>query len=126
MNDKQFKKMDHNHALIMILLGLIAIILIIQPIHAQTITMSNPGSANSRDIAVYYPNGSMVGLYNDTSTIITDANESYIFTLVPVSSNPLTDPSDWLVNQAIPFVQSNVIGLIVICFAIGLIVVRIL
>jgi hypothetical protein len=38
-----------------------------------------------------------------------------------MESNPLTDPTDWINNQAIPFVQSNLIGLIAIMFFIGLI-----
>lgn len=56
----------------------------------------------------------MFGLYNSTSTIITDPNESYIFTMIPISANPLEDPGDWLTNTAFPFVQTNVLALMVI------------
>lgn len=85
---------------------------------AQTITFSAPGALTERDIAVYFPNQSMVGLYNSTSTITLDGNYSYIFVITPVASNPLEDPTSWLQNTAFPFVQSNVIGLIIIVFLI--------
>ncbi|MFA5382614.1 MAG: hypothetical protein WC356_05575 [Candidatus Micrarchaeia archaeon] len=123
---KEFKKIRANQktiALFVLLVGVIVILLSV-PADAQTITMSNPGASNSRDIMVYYPNGSMQGFYNDTSVITLDANESYIFTLKPLSSNPLTDPTDWLNNHAFPFVQSNAIAIIFICFVVGYLIMR--
>ena len=99
---------------VVMLLVLIALSAV--PVYAQTITMSNPGDSNSRDIAVYFPNGTMWGFYNDTSVITLDQNESYIFTLKPMTTNPLTDPTAWLSNVAFPFVQSNVVGMMVLVF----------
>lgn len=116
------KRQNNQFLLIVILLALMFLFMVIPPAEAQTITMSNPGASNSRDIMVYYPNGSMQGFYNDTSVITLDANESYIFTLKPLSSNPLTDPTDWLNNHAFPFVQTNVTAIIIICFVVGLLV----
>jgi hypothetical protein len=123
MDKEQFDKIDCNQTLIMILIGLIAIIMLTQSVHAQTITMSNPGASNSRDIMVYYPNSSLQGFYNDTSVITLDANESYIFVLKPLSSNPLTDPTDWMNNQAIPWVQTNVTALIAMAVIVSIAIV---
>jgi hypothetical protein len=100
---------------IILILGFAAIVLI-PASQAQTITMSAPGAITGQDIAVYWSNGSMYGLYNSTSTIVIDSNSSYLFTMVPKSTNPLESPTDWLTGVAFPFVQSNVIGLIILIF----------
>lgn len=87
---------------------------------AQTITMANPGGIAARDIMVYWPNGTMQGLYNSTSVIDLDNTSDYIFTMRPLSSNPLEDPSDWLTNTAFPMVQSNAAGLILSLALLGI------
>jgi hypothetical protein len=107
--------MKLNFALITLL---VLIALAIFPVHAQTITMSNPGGIAERDIIVYYPNGTMQGFYNSTSVITLDSSTDYIFTMKPLSSNPLEDPGTWLTNTAFPFIASNVIALIVLVFLI--------
>ena len=103
-----------NQILIITLLALIALVAF--PVHAQTITMSNPGGIAERDIIVYFPNGTMQGFYNSTSVISLDSSTDYIFTMKPLQSNPLEDPSTWLTGVAFPFVQSNVIGLLILVF----------
>jgi hypothetical protein len=96
--------------LIIMLLALIA--LVVFPVHAQTITMSNPGGLEERDMIVYYPNGTMQGFYNSTSVITLDSSTDYIFAMKPLQSNPLASPGDWLNNVAFPFLESNVIGIL--------------
>lgn len=95
--------------------------LIVGTVSAQYITMANPGGIAERDIAVYYGNGTLAGLYNSTSTIELDGTIDYIFTMKPLSSNPLEDPGDWLTGTAFPFLQSNAIGIVMICAFIGMI-----
>ena len=77
-----------------LLIALIAlIVLAMMPVQAQTIIMSNPDSTTQQDLIVYYPNGTMYGLYNTTSVIDLGSNVSdYIFTLKPQYSMPLDDP----------------------------------
>jgi hypothetical protein len=107
------------------LIALLALVaLITMPVQAQTITMSNPGGIAERDIIVYWPNGTMQGFYNSSSVITLDASSDYIFAMKPLSTNPLEDPGDWLTNTAFPFVQSNVIPLLVIMFMIGMVLSR--
>lgn len=84
-------KMKNKTILVIALLALI--LLVTMPVQAQTITMSNPDATMERDIIVYYPNGTIYGLYNTTSVIDLGSNVSdYIFTLKPQYSTPLDDP----------------------------------
>ena len=106
--------------LLVLLIALQFVYMVILPASAQTITMSNPSGTSERDIVVYYPNGTMVGLYNSTSIITIDINESYIFTMVPMRTNLLEDPGDWLFNEAFPLMQSNVIPITFGVFLVGL------
>lgn len=114
MNEDQFKKMDHNHVLIMILLMLITVILLVHPVQAQYITMANPQGIAERDILVYNSTGQLQGVYNSTSTIPLNGSEDYIFSMKPLQTNPLEDPADWLVNTVFPFVTSQILGIVLI------------
>ena len=106
-------------------IALIALmVLMVMPAQAQTITMANPSGIAERDIIVYYANGTMQGFYNSTSVITTDGEQDYIFTMKPQRTNPLEDPSDWILNEAFPFLQSNVIALIILAVVIGYITTR--
>lgn len=96
--------------IILTLLVLIALAMI--PVQAMTITMSNPGGQVQRDIAVYFPNGTMQGFYNSTSVIPLDANESYIFALKPVGANPMDDFSTW-VNDLMGWARTNATAIII-------------
>ena len=98
----------------------IGIEVLIIPAHAQTITMANPQGVTERDIIVYWPNGSMQGYYNSTSVITLDNSSDYIFTMKPLSLNPLEDPAEWLETLAFPFVQTNILGLVIIIILIAI------
>jgi hypothetical protein len=105
--------------IILTLLVLMAVAMI--PVSAMTITMANPSGVSERDILVYYFNGTAVGLYNSTSMIvIPDPTVDYIFTTKPLNSNPLEDPADFLVNVAFPFVQTNILGLVIMLILIAI------
>lgn len=106
--------------LVVALLALMAVSML--PVQAGniTVTMSNPGGIAIRDIIVYFPNGTMYGYYNSTSVIDLDTNSSYIFTMKPLSGNPLEDPGDFLSNEAFPWVQSNFVSLIALAFVVVL------
>jgi hypothetical protein len=110
------------------LILIIALILVTMiaaiPVNAQTITMANPDSTGERDVIVYWPNGTFYGLYNTSSIITIDANDSYIFTLKPQGNSIVDDPGDWLTNYAFPFVKTNIIAILLIFAAIGLLASR--
>ena len=118
---KEFKKIrnrqDRQFLMITIILGLLAaFVLLSAPASAQTINMSNPGGMSERDIAVYYPNGTMQGFWNSTSVISLDANESYIFAMKPIQTNPFDDPTDWLVNGVFPTITSNAFAILLLAY----------
>lgn len=116
---KKKQQTRKNQAAITILLLMMVITMII-PVQAQTITMANPQGITERDIIVYWPNGTMQGYYNSTSVIALDNTSDYIFTIKPMSSNPFEDPADWFVNNVFPFVQSNIVGLVILMILIAM------
>jgi len=103
-----------------IIILMLIVLITMMPVQAQTITMANPSGVAERDIIAYWPNGSMQGYYNSTSVITLDNTSDYIFTIKPLSANPFEDPADWLQNTAFPFLQTNVLGLIVIIVLIAI------
>jgi len=103
--------------IILMLLALVALAAI--PVQAQTITMAAPGSTVAMDVMVYYPNGTLQGVWNTSSTIIVDANSSYIFSIKPGSSDPFSNLSDWVTNTAFPWIRSNLVVLLVIAILVG-------
>lgn len=123
---KQFKRIERGQRFTMLmLLAAILFILFIPHTSAQTITITNSAGSSLRDINVYYPNATtgqmdLLGRYNTTSIITTDGDTSYTFDLVPMESNPLTDPTDWMNNQALPYITTNITALVALCFLIGL------
>ena len=91
------------------------------PASAQNITFANPNGMSERDILIYDSQGQLYGLYNSTSTASINGSQDYVFAIKPLQVNPLEDPGDWMVNDAFPFVSSNLAVLIAIMFLIGLI-----
>lgn len=98
--------------------------IIILPIQAMTITFANPNGIAERDYMIYNSTGQMVAFVNSTSVVTLDDGVDYIFMMKPVQTNPLEDPTDWLTNTAFPFLQSNVIAILLIFIAIGFVVAR--
>jgi hypothetical protein len=109
---------------LLIVLLVIAGPMIITPASAQTIQMSNPDDTGSRDVIVYWPNGTLYGSYNTTSLITIPEGDSLIFTLKPQGNNAIDDPTNWLTNTAFPWVRSNAVALLLISVFIGFIVGR--
>lgn len=109
----------------LMLIALIALmIMAAMPAQAMTITMSNPDSTAARDIMVYYPNSTLVGLYNTTSIITLDANYSYVFVMKPQGSSIIDDPTDWLTTVAFPYVRTHFVAIILIFAALAVLATR--
>lgn len=108
-----------NQILIIALCALMAII--ISPVSAQTITFANPNGIAERDYLIYYGNGTLAAFVNSTSVVTLDGSLDYIFTLKPVQTNLLEDPADWLSNTGFPFIQTNVIPIMILFFLVAMI-----
>lgn len=94
--------------------------MILSPVQAFTITFANPYGLAERDYMIYNSTGQMVAFVNSTSVVELDPSKDIVIMMKPLQTNPLEDPGDWLTNVAFPFVQSNVIAILVIMAMIGL------
>ena len=109
------------------IIALIALLaLCMMPVQAQEITITSSGGMLNRDINVYYPNVStgqmdMLGRYNMTSVVSLNGSTPYTFDFVPINRNPLEDPADWLNNDAFPFIQTNILGIVAFCVAVAIV-----
>lgn len=115
--------MIKKHLMFIALMALI--LLAITPAQAtQTISFASIDGAADRDMYLYNASGTLLGLYNTTSTgIVLPANESVIFTFKPQTANPLTDPAGFL-TVAFAFIVTNIIPLVVMLFLVGLLLGR--
>lgn len=111
---------------ILIIMVLALLLLASVPATANTIQMANPDGTMSRDIIIYYVNGTLFGLYNTSSLItgIDTMNNSYIFTLKPQGNSLIDDPGDWLTDTAFPYVQANFLYLIILFALMAILVAR--
>lgn len=103
-------------------MALLAIIVL--PVQAFTITFANPNGLAERDYMIYNSTGQMVAFVNSTSVVELDTAQDIVIMMKPVQTNPLEDPTTWFTDNAIPFVQSNVVGLLVMMVLVGLLVTR--
>jgi hypothetical protein len=99
-----------------ILVFLIVSCFLIVSASAQTVSFADPATVNHKDVYLYSANGTLLGLYNTTSTGISldsSAGADVIFTFKPQYSNPLDDPSSFL-DGAIGWLQTNVLSLLIL------------
>ena len=90
----------------------------------QYISFAQPDTVTQKDIYLYNASGSLLGLYNTTSTGIAIPNGTdLMFVIKPQYSSPLDDPGTWL-TSTFSYVSTNLAALIIIMFLIGLILVR--
>lgn len=81
---------------------------------AQTVSFAEPNTVSHQDLYLYAANGTLLGLYNTTSTGIAIPNDTdIIFTIKPQYSSPLDDPGDFL-EGAISWLQTNVLALLIL------------
>ena len=88
---------------------------------AQTVSFAEPNTVSHQDLYLYAANGTLLGLYNTTSTGIAIPNDTdLIFTLKPQYSSPLDDPGDFL-SGAVSWLETNVLALLILGAMLGLI-----
>jgi hypothetical protein len=106
--DKKFDtKVSHFSTKVKIILVLIFTSLILPGALSQTVSFAQPDTLTQKDIYLYAANGTLLGLYNTTSTGIELPNDTdLIFTIKPQYSTPLDDPSGFL-GGLIAAVQTN-------------------
>lgn len=90
----------------------------------QYVSFAQPDTLTQKDIYLYSANGSLLGLYNTTSSgIELPASGDLMFVLKPQYSNPLDDPATWL-NSLVSWAQSNAVSLLFIAILLGYVISR--
>jgi hypothetical protein len=106
-------------ALILLIVLLFSVIV---PVMADnTISFANPHETTQKDIYVYNVSGSLLGIYNTTSSgiALTGNNTAFLIVLKPQYTTPLEDPVGFL-GSMLAYAQTNMIAIIVILFLIGI------
>lgn len=105
-----------------VLLVLLILVLCSPVAFAQTISFAQPDVLTHQDVYMYYANGSLIGLYNTTSTGIQlpPASAGDVqFTFKAKNLNPLDDPAGSLA-AIIGWFESNAISLLILAGVISL------
>jgi putative alpha-1,2-mannosidase len=90
----------------------------------QYISFAQPDTLTQKDIYLYNASGSLLGLYNTTSTgIEIPAAGDIMFVIKPQYSTPLDEPGTWL-SATFSYVSSNLAAIIIILFLIGVLLAR--
>ena len=97
----------------------------IPPVAAtQYVSFAQPDTLTQKDIYLYNASGSLLGLYNTTSTgIEIPAAGDVMFVIKPQYSTPLDEPGTWLA-ATFAYVSTNLAALIIILFLIALLLSR--
>lgn len=81
---------------------------------AQMVSFAEPNTISHKDVYVYSSNGTLLGLYNTTSTGIDISGQGdLVFMFKPQYSNPLDDPATFL-DGAVSWFQTNALALIIL------------
>jgi hypothetical protein len=92
----------------------IALVFLVTGVSAHYVSFADPDSTAHKDMYLYNSTGALLGVYNTTSAAIdlTGVGDVF-FVMKPQYSNPLDDPGTFLTN-AIGFLQTNVLSLLII------------
>jgi hypothetical protein len=90
----------------------------------QYVSFAQPDTLTQKDIYLYNASGSLIGLYNTTSTgVELPATGDVMFVIKPQYSTPLDEPGTWL-SATFSYVSSNLAALVIIIFLVGLLLTR--
>ena len=84
---------------------------------ALNISFASVDGATDRDVYHYSSSGTLIGLYNTSSTGISVTSDS-VFMFKPHGIDPFEEPQRWITETGFPWVKANFIGLLVLCFLI--------
>lgn len=104
-------------------IAILAVLFLVFPgVMAQSISFAEPDTVTHKDVYLYYANGTLIGLYNTTSTGISIPNAIFgdlLFVIKPQYSTPLDDPSAWL-TSFLAYINTNAIVLLAAAIIVGL------
>jgi len=83
-------------------------------VSAQTVSFAEPNTVSHKDVYLYNSSGTLLGLYNTTSTGINITDEGdVVFMFKPQYSSPLDDPSSFL-DGVVSWFQTNALALLIL------------
>lgn len=92
---------------------------------AQTVSFAEPDTLTHKDMYLYNSNGTLLGVYNTTSSAINLTGLGDIFVVIkPQYATPLDDPGAWLAS-ALSWTNSNATVLIFAFALVGVFLVRV-
>lgn len=100
-------------AFTLILLALV-ILLTIMPAQAQNMTISRLGFGSDETIQIYANGTTLYGTWNTTTNGISLPPEDFTLIVKPVSVDAFANPAGWLSEVAFPFVEDNMIGIVLV------------
>lgn len=101
------------HKLAFIFLA-IAVFIAVMPVQAQNMTISRLGFGSDETIQIYGNGTTLYGTWNTTTNGIQLPEEDFTMVIKPVNVDTFADPAGWLSTEAFPFVQTNIIGIVLI------------
>ena len=99
-----------------VVLVFLTLLLCFPGVMAQTVSFAEPNTVSHKDVYLYAANGTLLGLYNTTSTGISlssAAGADVIFTFKPQYSSPFDDPDSFL-DSFISWISTNALVLVLI------------
>jgi hypothetical protein len=111
-------------AIISIVFSLFVLLLVLPVQATQYVSFAQPDTLTQKDIYLYNASGSLLGLYNTTSTgIELPASGDVMFVIKPQYDSPIDDPGAWLASF-LAWTTTNAIALIFSFAIIGFLFVR--
>lgn len=101
------------HKLAFIFLA-IAVLIAVMPVQAQNMTISRLGFGSDETIQIYGNGTTLYGTWNTTTNGIQLPEEDFTMVIKPANVDTFADPAGWLSTEAFPFVQTNIIGIVLI------------
>lgn len=92
----------------------VALVVAICPVQAQNMTISRLGFGNDETIQIYANGTTLYGTWNTTTNGISLPTEDFTLVVKPVSRDLWADPAGWLSDEAFPFVEDNMIGIVLL------------
>lgn len=87
----------------------------------QYASFAEPDTEIHKDVYLYYANGTLQGMYNTTSSLISlpnDTDGDFMFVIKPQYTSPLDDPGDFLTGL-IGWLQTNILSLLILAAMAG-------
>ena len=101
------------HKLAFIFLA-IAVLLAVMPVQAQNMTISRLGFGSDETVQIYANGTTLYGTWNTTTNGIALPPEDFTLIVKPVSVDAFANPAGWLTEEAFPFVEDNMIGIVLL------------